>query len=1031
MSHSFIEASDTYEVPPGEEHYLDDEARSDNEESEAEEAEEDDEDGDREMGDAEPSDAESTGVRETDVAEEIGRLHLISSSTHDSKLEPREQKFFANRSRLDPDSFVSTEDIVKDQTRKFMDLRGLNSERASDRKEEMIVQSEHAIANSSGSALTLSTVPRNEGGKRMLLKLNLGTHFNRYSALSRRICLAMNNLIQAQQDERIAAKKEGRPENFIFYDPLEFDELIAQMEELFMIRRPQEDAIGDLKAENYWTNAVTRLMGSSQSDGDEIRRCEDMRAQFTTAFKYLEGIAVLCRIHDKVKVQLGRLHATIKRRFNEILLNAQRVTSYNEALPGMIVPQSALESLAENETATSAIKALNDNMPPHDPILHKENSAMFLLRAMGTEAMKRGYRKQDAWCFAESKYPEHEVDSVSGERRPAQQSYPVNAYERVQQAVDLFYEISARDRSQFLYYQRLLKPVAKHVLEDWVRNQEKECARLDRVRHRFSFTNLMYDAKTDEMYPHNDRARKPLPPSTKPGQPSPAAAKFIRQPLLDLDPCGPHHAVCNGEYIDLDGKVIYNENDPNETRQKPLRSFMDILTPLVEKMLNDQGFPPLVKMWLYFMLGRLMFYIGSKYDGDDLQLFLFLEGQAGTGKSTLLKLMTSMYEQHDIFAVESQAETTFGLQSAINKWIWTVMEMKNTTNLDPAHFQKMVSGESIAIAIKNKDPVTIDYNIPGAGASNEGIPFCDAQGAVSRRVLRFPYKCKLRRTRVDLEAKLHVELPNLIRKCGRARHFILQWLGDRGIWDQGVLPDFFHASKDVLKAETDPIARFLQVRCEVVDLSLRTNDKYITPLEAMISAVKQESSSKSMPGKDMTRGRGVALSEDHLKSSLARMGLDMFELKNSVLPPRSGALNMSLSAPALPQTYVQAEPDFGSADWKAPPNHGYNAGEAPTGLRELPVQEEKLAGEQRVNNRRASARLRTEQERKAYLNERQARDITDNGIEVVVHHDPSISSVVYKDVTYVRGVFVRGLVMMADFSAMSDQKRFTTVNRRA
>ena len=65
---------------------------------------------------------------------------------------------------------------------------------------------------------------------------------------------------------------------------------------------------------------------------------------------------------------------------------------------------------------------------------------------------------------------------------------------------------------------------------------------------------------------------------------------------------------------------------------------MDISTPLLDRIADHQEFSDTLRRDFYMLLGRL-FYQRCELDGEDWQVILYVYGVAGSGKSTIMKLM--------------------------------------------------------------------------------------------------------------------------------------------------------------------------------------------------------------------------------------------------------------------------------------------------------------------------------------------------------------------------------------------------------
>jgi len=367
--------------------------------------------------------------------------------------------------------------------------------------------------------------------------------------------------------------------------------------------------------------------------------------------------------------------------------------------------------------------------------------------------------------------------------------------------------------------------------------------------------------------------------------------------------------------------------------------------------------------------------------------------------------------------------------------MWIIMELKADLNLASSRYQQMVSGERMPIPKKNKDAEEVDWKLPGIVVGNDKLPFSDAQGSISRRTLMFEYKRQLLKTKTNLENKLAEELPNLIRKCGRARYFILEWLGDRDIWGEGILPEYFKQTKEKLKSETDPVSRFFNGCCEfATSIEVMEDAMFVTPLEELTNQIKAHG------GKDRMKSRSTLdISEDHVKGELAKKGLRMFRIANNTsIDSASKKKNVprltkvaiekntkeilelqnktAMSAEAFQLAVEQnaqiEEKVYGGLEVLA----NAEANDAVISVK-MPFLEEKESGENSSSKTNAPLpdSLNTAAQLHAAFNKRSAKDISHNGIEVIVVDRFDVDHVDYAGKIYTSGVFVHGIVITKTF----------------
>lgn len=130
------------------------------------------------------------------------------------------------------------------------------------------------------------------------------------------------------------------------------------------------------------------------------------------------------------------------------------------------------------------------------------------------------------------------------------------------------------------------------------------------------------------------------------------------------------------------------EGDPIP-RGVPLHPLHEVETPLLDHILNSQGLCGHTRFWVMAMLGRMLYWAKTL---DAWQVCLFIKGMAGTGKSTLITLMESIYTPSDVFRMPNNVQDTFGLMNLTpDKFIWTAGEVKADFNLVSCETSGLIS----------------------------------------------------------------------------------------------------------------------------------------------------------------------------------------------------------------------------------------------------------------------------------------------------------------------------------------------------
>jgi len=217
-----------------------------------------------------------------------------------------------------------------------------------------------------------------------------------------------------------------------------------------------------------------------------------------------------------------------------------------------------------------------------------------------------------------------------------------------------------------------------------------------------------------------------------------------------------------------------------------------------------------VKRFIYAMLGRMFFEIG---ECDNLQKFMFFEGESGTGKSTILNLFSKIFSQDFIFNLSSNTEKQFGLYNAVGKRIIIMPEVTKDFAMPLAEFLSLVSGEWMSAAVKHKRR-TVDLK-PRAhilGAGNNFRAFPDHRGAIKRRLIPVMFTVNPSPPNPSLSRHCESELPMFIMKCITAYFAFLEWRQDRGLNSKdfdSICPEYFRACAKVFSGEVDPLQQFL------------------------------------------------------------------------------------------------------------------------------------------------------------------------------------------------------------------------------
>jgi hypothetical protein len=234
--------------------------------------------------------------------------------------------------------------------------------------------------------------------------------------------------------------------------------------------------------------------------------------------------------------------------------------------------------------------------------------------------------------------------------------------------------------------------------------------------------------------------------------------------------------------------------------------FMNIETPDFEKILNDQQFTYHEKMWMYVLIGRMLYEIKEH---DNWQRVPWFYGQAGTGKSLILDVILNFYDTTDVGYVNNTIEKTFYMQNLYEKFLFVIGDVRKQFGIEEGDLAKLISGEGVSIARKNRDAIMKQSSTPFAISSNE-FPekYRNAGGSLLRRLVVFYFGIFITENDGGLFRKLLLEAAAFRKKCNSAYREIAAIYG-YGTWEQiPNLPPRFKTWGGMAQNETNVLSRF-------------------------------------------------------------------------------------------------------------------------------------------------------------------------------------------------------------------------------
>ncbi len=247
-------------------------------------------------------------------------------------------------------------------------------------------------------------------------------------------------------------------------------------------------------------------------------------------------------------------------------------------------------------------------------------------------------------------------------------------------------------------------------------------------------------------------------------------------------------------------KMFYKNFDNYDS----IDDWYSIPTPNLQSIFNYQEFDEDVSRWIYVFIGRLFFNLGEL---DNWQVALFLEGVAGSGKSTITKVVKKFYETCDVGVLSNNIEKTFGLSSLRDKLLFLAPEIKGDLRLEQSEFQLLIEGGDMQLPVKHKESHYIEWKIPGLFAGNEPPNYTDNSGSISRRLVVAKFHKKVALKDSDLDAKLDSELPAIIKKSACAYLSAVNKFKGQDFWSS--LPEYFRNTQRDMAQNTHSLEHFI------------------------------------------------------------------------------------------------------------------------------------------------------------------------------------------------------------------------------
>lgn len=307
------------------------------------------------------------------------------------------------------------------------------------------------------------------------------------------------------------------------------------------------------------------------------------------------------------------------------------------------------------------------------------------------------------------------------------------------------------------------KPLAKKHLEEYLNNIHTDIRILKRNNNIVSFKNGFLKLKEFTFHPYNESEKY----------------TFIAKKYIPLD---------------FDADWLQMEWD-------------QIQIPIFDKIIKDQ--PQIyenkdVLQVFYGLLGSLHYPVGM----DSIKVTPYLVGTSGTGKSTIMNIFMQTFSSECIGAINYK-ERTFGKSAFLDHDV--IMDTDTPANMitlfGKTDFQKAVSGETIAIPIKNQKQEEQHKVTQRMFFCSQYMQDCQDTGEVIRRIAYFGFE-PVQNTTSNLEENcIKTELNLVLIKALLARRKILQKYGSTPFHEWKI--NYFDSRKDDILWENNQIYRMI------------------------------------------------------------------------------------------------------------------------------------------------------------------------------------------------------------------------------
>ena len=265
--------------------------------------------------------------------------------------------------------------------------------------------------------------------------------------------------------------------------------------------------------------------------------------------------------------------------------------------------------------------------------------------------------------------------------------------------------------------------------------------------------------------------------------------------------------------------------------------------PTFKSLLDYQDFTEEVQRWCCTFMGRMCFNLG---DMDNWQVLLYLLGQAGAGKSTIvMKIIQKFYEEEDVGIIANNIDAKYGIKPHVNKFIVLAPEISENFKMEQTDWQLLVEGGRNTYSEKYKSDETINWEVPMMMGGNKIMRYKNNSESVSRRTAVVNFWKKVVNTDTEIDKRLAKEIPSIMKLCIRGYYHTLKRHGKKGIWN--ILPQYFKENKEEMEQTTNSLQHFLKSGKVVF------NKNYYVPLKVFSQIFNDHCRENNLPREQFTK----------------------------------------------------------------------------------------------------------------------------------------------------------------------------------